>query len=1357
MKNNINKNILLLLFIVAGAWVADLNAQVVVPFKQRTAAATPAQKIYNLKGDFQMIGNKNITAQIYQQDGHNAVDMVYVDIDGDNTTLNSSSATLEFPAETGVNHDCSKIVFAGLYWTGRAHNGTSPNSFMVGGSTTDKYNGNSFNGYKLAITSADETSLGTYGRIATYTFTPNNGGDAVVFRFHSWRTGSSTYHGTVTVQIGSGAETTVNGSLTSTSSEKYTFTFSSPYSINTGTEIIFINSLTKRRTNNSINNNYFANVTGGGKLLEKNKVQFKKAGQSYETITANEADIYYPVNNSDVGNYMYAAYAEVTDYVKQHGTGQYFVADVALREGNGGGTGYYGGWGLIVIYENPKMKWRDITIFDGYAYVQGSTTISHELPVSGFRTAQNGDIRIKMGLIAGEGDRGISGDYFEIINRDDNQWVSLSHSGNSTTNFFNGSIPGTAPRNPNDANNYGLDIAMFEVPNPGNTIIGNDQTSTKFRYGSTQDTYIISTIALAVDAYIPDVRAFVSLSSPGQSGGVAPGDEIEYTLALSNASNENIEDVAMDIPIPYTATYMSSSATYESGMTPGAQPVYNETEGGNFIRWTVGTLPKPDDPNNPPLLATLTFKLKVTDNCDILVMDDCLPTVAVNGKISGVGANSGQNFSDLQFITGYTEASGGCESVPEYGPLNVNINIGNFCPNAELSPTFIDNQVFLLCNGESAGNIYNIVKPNYPAGTRFYNDVTTTEFDNGVILITPSADATEYTSANDFPEPAENTAATYYAVPYGSSACAWDFTIEKGECINYWVGTNTTDWNTASNWSRNEIPETGDDVEFATADNNNGQAAVNDLHVPAGSPKVIGNLINATDKDLVVTPASFLTINGTVTDGNADAGTIIVQADPADLQPAGTLIFKTTSGNGNVGATAQFYNRAYQCTDCGTYNQSWQYFGIPVQSTVSFPTGDVAGDETVNQWKENVDGNKWETAAFPMTAFKGYEITNSSTSKPAGVYSFAGTLNVGDATVALTRTADVNYPGVNLVGNSYTAAIPISAEAITLPTGVGQTVYLFNTGTRDEWRKLNGTILTGGHKSGQYLAVPVNLGGQNDFPDRIPSTHAFMVLAEEGFTSGNLTVNYDKLVVNTKVKLGDGTTEIVTRSAESNPVVIPGGTPLPSLTMDVIGSQSADRVWIFSKSGATHGFDNGWDGRKIEEIDIVQLYVQGTDGSKQQVATTPGLDNVTLGFEAVTDGEYRMEFALSEQLSGREIFLHDIVTGDKVRIGDNASYTFTAKQGVYTGRFRLASSGDTFGAENEEALITVQSNVDGSIVINNASKNDCTVYISDTSGKLKHRIDVKTESRIAMEIANGIYVVRIQNAAVNDVRKVIVK
>ena len=72
------------------------------------------------------------------------------------------------------------------------------------------------------------------------------------------------------------------------------------------------------------------------------------------------------------------------------------------------------------------MKWRDITVFDGHSYVAGNITADFEIPVSGFNTVQAGPVNLKLGMIAGEGDRGITGDYFQIRNHQNTNWITLS-------------------------------------------------------------------------------------------------------------------------------------------------------------------------------------------------------------------------------------------------------------------------------------------------------------------------------------------------------------------------------------------------------------------------------------------------------------------------------------------------------------------------------------------------------------------------------------------------------------------------------------------------------------------------------------------------------------------------------------------------------------------------------------------------------------------------------------------------------------------------------------------------------------------------------------------------------------------
>lgn len=569
---------------------------------------------------------------------------------------------------------------------------------------------------------------------------------------------------------------------------------------------------------------------------------------------------------------------------------------------------------------------------------------------------------------------------------------------------------------------------------------------------------------------------------------------------------------------------------------------------------------------------------------------------------------------------------------------------------------------------------------------------------------------------------------------------------------NYWIGTTDNVWNKDENWTGNKIPPTEADVEFATVDNNNGNPAVRDLHVPVNDPKVIGNLINNSEKDLVVVAGSRLTVNGKVIDDNAAAGTIVVKSK--NDEPTGTLLFKKPEQNQNVAATVEFYNKGYDCSDCGMYRRSWQYFALPLKNLDQFPAGDVDGEETINQWTEPFNGDKWRPATFPMTAFKGYEITNGSNTQPSDVYKMRGELVVGDATVPLTRTDGVNYAGVNLVGNSYTAAIDIK-NGLTFPAEVQQTVYLFNTGTRDQWRKLDGSTVSG-YQAGRYLAVPKNTAGTGNLPDRIPSMHAFMVRLESG-TAANLGIIYNRLIENSTVNDGNGT-QIAWRSAK-NEKEKDVTNSIPTLIMDVLGGQSADRLWIFAKEGSTFGFDNGWDGYKMAEAEITQLYaLSNTPGEHFAVATVPALDNLKVGFEAPVEGNYTFEFALSGISSQSEIYLHDLAENRSVRVTDGASYSFDAKRGAYPQRFYLACSGNPLFQTDESSLIVLKAAESGTMAIANNNSRDCTLFISGLDGKLLQQVEVAAgEKRVVENLPGDLCIVRLQNAVVNEVRRVMVR
>nr|MCU0351612.1 hypothetical protein [Flavobacterium sp.] len=653
MKKNYNlKNLVYSIIVFFLSIFTSTYSQVRVNFAPRTAAETPNTSIYNIKGDFTMIGNTNLTLANYSNTQNNSNNtMIYVDVDNDGSTFNSSSATLNFSNENGAVPECSKVLFAGLYWTGRASDdSTSPNIFNV---------------------------------------TKNN-------------------------------------------------------------------------------------VT---KTFDKRKIKLKgPQSSSYTEITANSNNIYYPTTND---GFMYSAFAEVTDYVRANGIGNYTVADMALVEGNGGGTGFYGGWSLVVVYENYKMKWRDVTIFDGHAYVQGNTTINHQIPVNGFNAVQNGPVNLKLGVMAGEGDVGISGDYFNILRSSDNNWHTLNHSENSATNFFNGTIQtGGNSRTPNLQNNTGLDIAMFNVTNTNNSIISNGQTSTTLRYGSTQDTYIINMVAFAVDAYIPDIEGLMTLTSvngnpANNNANVTPGQEIEYSIKIYNEGSEEINNTQIKIDIPYLADYVPNSSQISVTFAPSPSPntvIFDPNSGpkGSII-WNIGTLPIPSSPD--VVLGELKYKIKITEDCFLLKNPNCVLQTQLEGFISGTGAISGISLTNKPFIQGY-QSTGLCTGEPIISPIRNTIDATDFInQNCQNTTTEL---VFNFCNTTNAIDFQTIAS-NYPIGTKFYNSFPI------------NSNSIEYTISNNFPMV---PTANYIAVLPSENNCYYNLQINIVEDPTFNINNN---------------------------------------------------------------------------------------------------------------------------------------------------------------------------------------------------------------------------------------------------------------------------------------------------------------------------------------------------------------------------------------------------------------------------------------------------------------------------------------------------------------------------------------------------------------------------------------
>lgn len=266
-----------------------------------------------------------------------------------------------------------------------------------------------------------------------------------------------------------------------------------------------------------------------------------------------QADSYiYDDMLSQVAN-PYICYKDITDLLKTETnlSGEYMVANVKALEARDGTIrgGVSAGWSLVIIYEDPNETSKQITTFDGYARVFTTQTTPHSVTFSfsGFKTLPAPfPVNARFGVMALEGDANIAGDKLSVL-RPDNTYFDLSNSINPSDNFFNSTISFEnsilTDRRPASKNTLGWDIDLFTIPNTGNSIIQNDQTSATFKAYTTQDLYNIFFSTFEVEIIEPQmmlVKTAEDASGNILNNQTIPlGSTLYYGLDFQNIGNDD--------------------------------------------------------------------------------------------------------------------------------------------------------------------------------------------------------------------------------------------------------------------------------------------------------------------------------------------------------------------------------------------------------------------------------------------------------------------------------------------------------------------------------------------------------------------------------------------------------------------------------------------------------------------------------------------------------------------------------------------------------------------------------------------------------------------------------------------------
>ena len=333
------------------------------------------------------------------------------------------------------------------------------------------------------------------------------------------------------------------------------------------------------------------------------RVLLGRPGSGYQQVAAQGCDVSPAMTIwSNGAHHLYSCRADITAQVQA--TGTYRVANVPLQSGV---LNRFGGWTIVLVVQNPTRPLRRFTINDGLAAIAttGTNPVNQvAVTAGGFRTPQSGAVSAQLGWLAFDGDTGAPDGF--TFQGDGSSAVNLGDACNPAGDVFNSTIcnlgsavTARSIANANGSNTLGFDADLVQVPNPGNASLRNGATSATLTARTTSEGYGIAMLALAVDVYQPSFNASASKTQANlthaalPAGQALPGDQIRYTVTMSNIGQDNASGVTIRDAIPTGTDYVPGTLQILAGATPGAKTDaagddQAEISGGN-VMFRVGT------------------------------------------------------------------------------------------------------------------------------------------------------------------------------------------------------------------------------------------------------------------------------------------------------------------------------------------------------------------------------------------------------------------------------------------------------------------------------------------------------------------------------------------------------------------------------------------------------------------------------------------------------------------------------------------------------------------------------------------------------------------------------------------------
>ncbi|MDI4645943.1 DUF7507 domain-containing protein [Cohnella hashimotonis] len=312
-------------------------------------------------------------------------------------------------------------------------------------------------------------------------------------------------------------------------------------------------------------------------------------------------------NSVDLGNgaLAYVRSSNVTSLIQAGGAGTYATAGVVgTIVIPSDSTANHAGWTLGVIYQNPTLPFRNLSLRAGAVLVQASSGPVNTT-LTGFATPVSGALGGRALFSAQEGDANRTGDQ-ALFGPTASSLVALSGPNNFATNFFASQIN-------NDLGQLNT-TGTFGTRNqtngtPGTNIVGgrqgwditnvdisarlvNNQSSAVLSLTTSGDAYVLNGNAIQVDINAP----IITVSKSSNVTGPIVGDTVTYSVTVSNSGTASAASVVLTDALSPGATFVAGSVVV-AGVS---RPTFDITTGVSLGSLTFGTS------------ITTTYQAKVT-------------------------------------------------------------------------------------------------------------------------------------------------------------------------------------------------------------------------------------------------------------------------------------------------------------------------------------------------------------------------------------------------------------------------------------------------------------------------------------------------------------------------------------------------------------------------------------------------------------------------------------------------------------------------------------------------------------------------------------------------------------------------